>query len=47
MSKVADIVFAFNNREMLKLLKERYDCLCKCNYEEARKVEEELTKLKD
>jgi len=38
-SKVADICFAFNNREMLLLLKKRYEYLCKARFDKAEAVE--------
>ena len=46
-SRVADIAFAFHNREMLVLLKKRYEYLCKAKFEKAEKVEEQLTKIKN
>ena len=39
-SRVADIAFAFDNREMLVLLKKRYEYLCKAKFEKAERVEE-------
>lgn len=46
-SKVADIVFAFNNRRMLELLIKRGKYLNNANMEKAEKVEKQMTKLKD
>ena len=37
-SKVADMVFAFNNRIMLILLNERYKYLCSAKFEQAEKI---------
>jgi len=45
--KVADICFAFNNRPMLLLLKERNEALCKTKFDKARELEEKLTVMKD
>ena len=46
-SKVADIVFAFNNRKMLVLLNKRYKYLCSAKFEKAEKIEAELTRVKN
>ena len=42
-SKIADIVFAFDNRKMLVLLNKRYKYLCSAKFEKAEKIEEQLT----
>ena len=39
-SKIADIVFAFDNRKMLVLLNKRYKYLCSAKFEKAEKIEE-------
>lgn len=46
-SKVADICFAFNNREMLLLLKKRSEYLGKARFDKAEEVENQLTALKN
>ena len=46
-SRVADIVFAFNNREMLKLLMKRGKYLSNANMDKAEAVEKEMTILKN
>ena len=46
-TKVADIVFAFNNTVMLRLLKKRYKYLCKAKFDKAEAIEEKLTALKN
>ena len=46
-SQVADIVFAFDNRDMLKLLKKRYKYLCSASFDKAEKIEERMTQLKN
>ena len=46
-SKIADIVFAFNNRDALVLLRKRYEYLCKAQFEKAEKIEDKLTQLKN
>lgn len=37
-SKVADMVFAFNNRKMLINLNKRYKYLCSAKFEKAEKI---------
>ena len=44
---IADIVFAFDNAEMINLLKTRGGHIMFNRYDESRKVEEEIIKLKD
>ena len=46
-SKIADIVFAFDNRKMLVLLNKRYKYLCSAKFEKAEKIEEQLTMIKN
>ena len=46
-SQIADIVFAFDNKEMLKLLTKRYKCLLNANFKEAEKIEAQLTQIKN
>ena len=46
-SKIADICFAFNNREMLLLLQERNEALCKTDFVKANEIEDKLTVMKD
>ena len=46
-SKVADMVFAFNNREMLILLNKRYKYLCAAKFDKAEKIEAKLTEIKN
>ena len=46
-TKIADIVFAFNNQEMLLLLKKRYKYLCEAEFEKAEKIESQLTEIKN
>ena len=46
-TQVADIVFAFDNSVMLRLLKKRYEYLCKAKFEKAEAIEEKLTTLKN
>ena len=46
-SRVADIVFAFNNHKMLELLQKRYKYLCDAKFEKAAIVENKLTDLKN
>ena len=38
-SQIADIVFAFNNKQMLKLLTKRYTQLVKADFNAAEKIE--------
>ncbi len=45
--KIADISFAFNNREMLILLAKRNKYLSKADFEKVKKVEQEMTDLKN
>ena len=45
--KIADINFAFNNREMLLLLNKRYDYLCKAKFDKVEQIENEITRVKD
>ena len=45
--KIADIVFAFNNAELIKLLKKRGRHIMFQQYDQMREVEREITKLKD
>ena len=45
--EVADLVFAFNNGEMLKLLIKRAGKLNGANFEAAKKIEDEMTRLKN
>ena len=45
--KIADISFAFNNREMLILLEKRNKYLSKADFNEVKKVEQQLTALKN
>lgn len=42
-SKVADMVFAFNNRKMLILLNKRYKYLCSAKFEQAEKIQDKMT----
>ena len=44
---MADIKFAFNNREMIKLLVKRRDYYVKGKYEKAEAKELEMTNLKN
>ena len=44
---VADLVFAFNNGEMLKLLIKRASHLNGGKFKKAKKVEQELTRIKN
>lgn len=46
-SRIADIAFAFDNREMLKLLQKRYKYLCSAKFEQAEGVEKQMTELKN
>jgi len=46
-SRVADMTFAFNNREMLKLLKQRYEYLCHAKFDKAEAIESKLTYMKN
>ena len=46
-SQIADIVFAFDNKQMLKLLTKRYKCLLNANFKEAEKIETQLTQIKN
>ena len=45
--KIADICFAFNNRDMLLLLKKRNKALCKTDFVKAKEIEDKLTMMKD
>ena len=45
--KIADINFAFNNREMLLLLNKRYDYLCKAKFDKVEQIENEITRVKN
>ena len=42
---IADIAFAFDNREMLKLLSKRYDKLKKADFRNAGKIESKMNQL--
>ena len=44
---VADLVFAFNNGEMLKLLIKRASCLNSAKFDKAKLIEEQLTQIKN
>ena len=46
-TQVADIVFAFDNSVMLRLLKKRYEYLCKAKFDKAEAIEERMTTLKN
>ena len=46
-SEIADIVFSFNNREIISLLKKRYKYLCKAQFDKAEEIENKMTKIKD
>ena len=46
-SRVADIAFAFNNRNMLKLLRKRYKYLRQAKFDKAEEIETQMTALKD
>jgi len=45
--RIADLVFAFNNGVMLRLLKKRASLLNNAKFEKARAVELEMTKIKN
>ena len=45
--KIADIVFAFNNAELIKLLKERGQHIMFQRFDQMREVEAKISKLKD
>ena len=45
--KIADIVFAFNNSELIGLLRARGAHIMYTRYEKMREVEAEISKLKD
>jgi hypothetical protein len=44
---IADIVFAFDNADMINLLKTRGGHIMFNRYDQSRKVEEEIIKLKN
>lgn len=46
-SRIADLVFAFNNREMLLLLKKRGSYLSNAKMDKAEEIEKKMTALKD
>jgi hypothetical protein len=45
--KIADIVFSFNNAELIGLLKERGQNIMYQRFDQMRKVEDRISKLKD
>lgn len=45
--KIADIVFAFNNSELIKLLKTRGNHIMYTRYDKMREVEAEISRLKN
>lgn len=45
--KIADIVFAFNNQDLINLLKERGQHITYQRYKKMREVEKEISQLKD
>jgi hypothetical protein len=45
--KIADISFAFNNAELINLLRERGGHIAKQKYDDMRKIEAKISALKD